>query len=117
MERQVYAVTRRIAAFVDYLGLAEVAPDERPLSPVGADRPLFAPPPPIAPGALPDLAPTPVQFSALYILDYLAAFKQLAIDNAGHAAGRDISPQENARLGQILSKLAAGSGTEGRARG
>jgi len=117
VERQVYAVTRQIGAFVDYLGLAEVPPAGRPPSPVAADRPLFAPPAPMAPGALPELAPAPVQFSALYILDYLTAFQNLAIDNAGHAAGRDVSPQRNARLGQILAKLAAGSGAEAKVHG
>ena len=52
------------------------------------------------------LPETPVNFPALYIVDWFEAFQHLAIANAGHAAGRDISPEQNARLGQILERIA-----------
>ena len=56
---------------------------------------------------MPQLADKPTPFSALYIADWFEAFKSLAVSNAGYAAGRDISPQQNARLGQILARFAA----------
>jgi hypothetical protein len=70
---------------------------------------VFAEPPPIPPGGMPVLPETPVNFSALYIVDWFEAFRAVAIANAGHAAGRDISPEQNARLGQILALVAGRS--------
>jgi hypothetical protein len=55
---------------------------------------------------MPLLPEAPVNFPALYIVDWFEAFRALAIANAGHAAGRDISPEQNARLGQILDLVA-----------
>jgi hypothetical protein len=105
-ERQVFATATRINRFVDYLGCDLLALDERPRSLIGEGRPVFAPPPPIAPRALPVLPATQINFSALFVLDWFEAFRELAIANAGHASDRDISPEQNARLGQILSRVA-----------
>ncbi len=107
-ERQVYVTGARIARFVDYLGCDDQPMDERPRSLVDPRRPVFAPPAPIAAGALPLLAETPVNFSAFFIVDWFQAFKDLAVANAGHAAGRDVTPDQNARLGQILERIAGG---------
>ena len=105
-ERQVYVTASRINRFVDYLGSDDLPPDDRPRSLVGQQRPVFAPPPPIPPRGMPVLPESPVNFPALYIVDWFEAFRALAIANAGHAAGRDISPEQNARLGQILDRVA-----------
>jgi hypothetical protein len=105
-ERQVYVTASRINRFVDYLGSDDLSPDDRPRSLVGQQRPVFAPPPPVPPRGMPVLPETPVNFPALYIVDWFEAFRALAIANAGHAAGRDISPEQNARLGQILALVA-----------
>lgn len=105
-ERQVYVTASRINRFVDYLGCDDLPPDDRPRSLVGQQRPVFASPPPIPPRGMPLLPEAPVNFPALYIVDWFEAFRALAIANAGHAAGRDISPEQNARLGQILDLVA-----------
>ncbi|WP_373509181.1 virulence factor SrfC family protein, partial [Thiocapsa sp.] len=63
------------------------------------------------PRSMPVLPATPVNFPALYIVDWFEAFRALAIANAGHAAGRDISPEQNARLGQILNLVAGKAST------
>ena len=110
VERQVFAAATRVDRFVDYLGMADIPPDERPASMVDKARPLFAAPEKIPHRSPPDLPDTPVNFSGIFILDWLEAFRSLAIDNAGHAAGRDISPQQNARLGEIIGVI---SGTDG----
>ena len=110
VERQVFAAASRIERFVDYLGLADVPADERPASPVAKARTLFQPPPVIEPNKLPRLPDNPTNYSGIYIVEWFEAFRRLAIDNAGHAAGRDITPQQNARLGQIIS-IVEGSGS------
>jgi hypothetical protein len=104
-ERQVYAVHSRLARYLDYLGQADLSPDERPASTVDRHRPLFEPPPSIPPHRLPHLPERPVNFSGLYILDWFEALRHLIIDNAGHSAGREITPEQNARLGGILGVI------------
>jgi hypothetical protein len=104
-ERQVFSAATCLGRFIDYLGVAELPPDQRPVSAIDAQRPLFAPPPSIPPGERPQLAPMPIRYAEHYILDWLEALRRLVTDNAGHAAGRDISPEQNARLGQILATI------------
>jgi hypothetical protein len=104
-ERQVYAVHAGLSRYVDYLGQADVATDERPPSKTDRLRPLFAPNPVIPENSLPTLAPRPVNFSGLFILDWFEALRHLILDNAGHSAGRDITPEQNARLGEVLAVI------------
>lgn len=115
-ERQVYVTAARINRFVDYLGCDDLPADDRPRSLAGQQRPVFAAPPAIAAGSMPVLPDTAVNFPALYIVDWFEAFRALTIANAGHAAGRDISPEQNARLGQILALVGGGSATSVTAR-
>jgi hypothetical protein len=104
-ERQVYAVYTRLSRYLDYLGQAELPLEERPASRTDRLRPLFAPNPLIPANALPALPARPVNFSGRYILDWLEALRHLILDNAGHSAGRDITPEQNARLGEILAAI------------
>jgi len=104
-ERQVFSAATCLGRFIDYLGVAELSPNRRPVSAIDAQRPLFAPPPTIPPGERPQLAPMPIRYAEHFILDWLEALRRLVTDNAGHAAGRDISPEQNARLGQILATI------------
>lgn len=104
-ERQVFVTSARIARFVDQLGFDDLPEDDRPRSLADPRRPVFAAPPSIASGDLPVLGPAAMNFSALFIVDWFEAFRSLAVANAGHAAGRDVSPEHNARLGQILAHL------------
>lgn len=110
VERQVFAAASRMDRFVDYLGMADLRPDERPASVVDKARPLFAPPEAIEYRSPPHLPDIPINFSGIFILDWFEAFRSLAIDNAGHAAGRDISPQQNARLGEIIGIIGSTRG-------
>lgn len=104
-ERQVHVAYRRIARFVDYLGFDDVDQDARPRSLLDAGKAIFEPPPLIPSGALPLLSNAPLNYSGQYILDWFEAFRALAIGNAGHSAGREISAEQNARLGAILSRI------------
>lgn len=104
-ERQVHVVHHRIARFVDYLGCDALAPEARPRALLDATKGLFEPPPVIPSGAMPQLSEAPVNYSGAYILDWFEAFRALAIGNAGHAAGQEISAEQNARLGAILARI------------
>jgi hypothetical protein len=106
VERQVFAAASRMDRFVDYLGMTDLPSEERPASKVGKARPLFAPPPEIEARELPRLPDTQINFSGIFIVDWFDAFRSLAVENAGHAAGRDIGPQQNARLGEIVDLIA-----------
>jgi hypothetical protein len=109
VERQVMTTANCINDFVDYLGISALPVDERPPSTVGAQRHVFEPPVEIPVGKLPQLPPKPINFSGLFILDWLDAFARLAVDNAGHSAGREITPEQNERLGQILAQMKRGA--------
>ncbi len=105
VERQVHIAHARIARFVDYLGCDDMDLDARPRSLLDRRRPVFEPPPQIPAGELPALAPVPVNYSGLFILDWFEAFRALAVANAGHASGQEIAPEQNARLGAILARI------------
>ena len=42
-----------------------------------------------------------------YCKDWMRAFLQLAMDNVGYEGGREISPEQNDRLGAILRAVPA----------
>jgi hypothetical protein len=107
VDQQVLLVKNVISDFVDYLGTSDVPLAERPPSPVD-DRKLFEPAPPIPRATLPSLPPQEVQYTGYFIVDWLEAFKKLAVGNAGHSAGREITPEQNQRLGEILGQIREG---------
>lgn len=112
-ERQVYVAHRRIARFVNYLGFDGMDQQARPRSLLDANKPIFEPPAMIPSGALPVLADAPTNYSGHYILDWFEAFRALAIGNAGHSTGQEISAEQNARLGAILARIGGAAGAEG----
>lgn len=104
VDQQVLLARLVVNAFVDNLGMEATPLAERPSSAVSG-RPVFAPPPPIPAGALPRLPATENPYSGLYVLDWIEAFARLATENAGHTAGREITPEQNRRLGEILAAI------------
>jgi len=113
VERQVMSAANCINDFVDYLGYSDLPGEERPTSAVGQERRVFQAPEEVDIGSLPVLPPKPVNFSGLYIVDWLGAFARLAVDNAGHSAGREITPEQNERLGRILEQIQHGAALSG----
>jgi hypothetical protein len=107
VERQVHIAHAQIARFVDYLGCDAMQPDARPRSRLDPRHGVFEPPPLIPTDRLPTLPETPINYSGLFILDWFEAFRALAIANAGHATGREITAEQNARLGAILARIDA----------
>lgn len=113
VDQQVLLARTVIDDFIDWLGYADVPLADRPYSPLDGRR-LFEPPPPIPADALPSLAHQEFPYTGTYIVEWLEAFRELAIGNAGHSAGREINPEQNQRLGEILA-LVQGAGVGARA--
>lgn len=107
-DQQVLVVTTIINDYVDYLGFSQTEITGRPAS-MMPGRPIFRPPAAIPTGTLPVLDANPVPYSGLYITDWFEAFRATAIANAGHAAGSEITPEQNERLGKILNIIAGAS--------
>lgn len=104
VDQQVMVVRQILGDFVDLLGASDMKMEERAESPLGGRR-IFEPPGVIPSGQLPELPEDELNYSGAFIMDWLEAFKRLAIDNAGHSAGREITPEQNARLGEILATI------------
>ncbi|MDF9393506.1 MULTISPECIES: putative virulence factor [Methylococcus] len=109
VDQQVMAVRRVIGEFVNLLGWADFPVAARPESPMGRRR-LFEPPDPIAASALPQLTEAELNYPAAFIIDWLEAFRRLALENAGYSAGREITAEQNQRLGEILVTLGVVTG-------
>ncbi len=107
VDRQVLSVQTLMGDFLTWLGQHEIEPAQRPKNPHHGDLPLFSPPDRVPNGALPPIAAKPVDYYSQYAVDWLLALGRLVMDNAGYDAGRDISPELNARLGQTLAQLKA----------
>ena len=103
-DQQVLLARYVISEFVDFIGFSKVPLEARPDSPI-AGRKIFEPPAPIPRGRLPELPIEGVPYSGMFIVDWLTGFASLAVDNAGHSAGREISPEQNLRLGEILETM------------
>lgn len=104
--RQVLVVLTQLGGFIDDLGFGWMPLAERPASIAARDRRIFAPPPAIAVGTLPVLATKQaVNYAGIYIVDWCEAFRAAAIGNAGHSEDRDITPEQNRRLGAIIAAI------------
>jgi hypothetical protein len=101
VERQTLTVQTQIGDFLAWLGQNYLPVEERKFQ----NEALFVPPPRVSSGALPSLGETPGLFSDLLRRDWLRALHSLITNNAGHDAGRDISPELNVALGDILKQL------------
>jgi hypothetical protein len=108
VERQLLAAGMVIGDFLAWLGHGATPPAQRPPSEALPGRHLFEPPPPIADGELPSLGEQPLNYTGLYLVDWFTALRGVIVENAGHSAGREISAEANARLGEILQRLTAG---------
>lgn len=51
------------------------------------------------------LPATPLNYTFLFVYDWLIALDTVIKENAGHSAGREISAEQNAQLGQIIKSM------------
>jgi hypothetical protein len=107
VERQVLEVQRVLRDFVSWFGYIQKPLSERPNSRAGAKAPLFSFYADIGPGQVPVLPAQPSNQAQLFLGDWLSGLAYITLDNAGHGAGREITPEQNERLGQVLTAFAA----------
>jgi len=117
VDQQVLLACCLINDYVDTLGFSQVALGQHPESPLDAyprptpeKRRIFEPAKVIPLGEQPSLPPDEIPYAAMFVLDWLVAFQQLAIGNAGHSAGSEITPEQNKELGDILSSISGAAG-------
>jgi hypothetical protein len=105
-ERQVRTASSTLNGYVSALGFDQLPLDQRPgLPPNSPVRRVFEPPAMI--NGAPMLSEDPAPIYADYCKDWMRAFLQLAMDNVGYEGGREITPEQNDRLGAILRAVPA----------
>ena len=105
-ERQVRTAASALNGYVSALGFDRLPLEQRPgLPPNAPTRRVFEGPAPI--NGAPALGEEPGSIYADYCRDWMRAFLQLAMDNIGYEGGREITAEQNERLGVILRAVAA----------
>jgi hypothetical protein len=105
-ERQVRTASSALNGYVSALGFDHLPLDQRPgLPPNAPTRRVFEGPTVV--NGIPLLLENPQPIYADYCKDWMRAFLQLAMDNVGYEGGREISPEQNDRLGAILRAVPA----------
>jgi hypothetical protein len=105
-ERQVRTAASSLNGYVSALGFDRLPLDQRPgLPPHAPTRRVFQSPPVPLDG--PVLSEDPAAIYADYCKDWMRAFLQLAMDNVGYEGGREITAEQNERLGAILRAVPA----------
>ena len=105
-ERQVRTASSALNGYVSALGFDKLPLEQRPgLPPNAPTRRVFEGPAPV--NGAPALTEEPGSIYADYCRDWMRAFLQLAMDNIGYEGGREITAEQNERLGVILRAVAA----------
>ncbi|ACX86306.1 Virulence effector, SrfC [Pectobacterium parmentieri WPP163] len=111
VERQVSRVLHVMSNFVTWLGYLTVPETKRPVRPNMQDQAIFTRP--VQCGSvqwmdderLTRLTPQQLNYSAIFIIDWLIGLEALIAENAGHSAGREISVAQNEKLGAIIHRI------------
>jgi len=103
VDRQVLTARTVLADFIAWLGFIDVPLVDRPDSIANKGAKLFEPPRMVPPGTLPKLPAQPINHTGIYLFDWLVGLSKIAMGNAGHSAGREITPEQNADLGHIIA--------------
>ena len=106
-ERQVRTASSALNGYVSALGFDKLPLDQRPGLPPNAPLRRVFEQPTITIDGIPQLSENPAPIYADYCKDWMRAFLQLAMDNVGYEGGREITPEQNDRLGAILRTVAA----------
>ena len=105
-ERQVRTAASALNGYVSALGFDKLPPEQRPgLPPNNPTRRVFESPA-VSEGG-PVLSEDPAPIYADYCKDWMRAFLQLAMDNVGYEGGREITAEQNEKLGAILRAVPA----------
>lgn len=107
--RQVSTIHTLLADFIAWLGFVQGQAVDIPMSRVNQGKPIFSSP--VAEFTHQQSHPLPIldektkNYSQYAIFDWFIAFAMLAQENIGHHAGREISQEQNSRLGEILASF------------
>lgn len=106
--RQVLAAQLVLRDYLAWLGFHYLPIEQRPTSFVGSKTHLFGYEQHQVPSkALPQLPEQPVNQAVVYLGDWLSALCLLTQENAGHSGGREITIDQNERLGEVLDMFTA----------
>jgi hypothetical protein len=104
VDQQATQVLALLGDFVAWLGFQHQDEADRPASRIHPGRAIFAKPPALT-ARLTQLSDTPTNNAASYIYDWLVGLNSLIMQNAGYSAGHEISAEQRAELGEILSLI------------
>jgi hypothetical protein len=108
VDRQVSRVLHVMGDFITWLGYLEVPEAKRPVRLNMPEQPIFTRPAQCDSVVWKDderlahLTPQQLNYTAIFIIDWLVGLESLITENAGHSAGREISVAQNDRLGTII---------------
>lgn len=108
VERQVSRVLHVMNDFITWLGYQNVPENKRPTRPNPPAEPIFTRPSQcssvqwMSDERLVRLTPQQLNYSVIFIVDWLVGLEELIKENAGHSAGREITVAQNEKLGAIL---------------
>ncbi|MBI6549580.1 putative virulence factor [Xenorhabdus lircayensis] len=111
MERQVSRVMHLMNDFITWLGYQNIPSEKRPASRFNKGQPIFARPDRKDPALwkgderLYRLTNETLNYSAMFIFDWLIGLGEMIKENAGHSAGREITAAQNERLGTIIHRI------------
>ena len=106
--RQVLAAQLVLGDFIAWLGFHYSKVEERPNSLIGAKDRLFGYEQQQIPrDELPQLPEQPINQAVVYLGDWLSGLCLMTQENAGHSGGREISIEQNERLGELLEIFTA----------
>ncbi len=102
VDRQVLVVSSIINEFLSTLGFAWQPVAKRVVSKIQVGQKVFAPAPAIPAGKLPAITEQATRYTEIFLMDWSIALEKLIVENAGHSAGRDITPEQNEALGKLM---------------
>ncbi len=109
VSRQVLTAQLKMRDFVSWLGNIELPVDRRPNSLLLGKQPIFSDQQGITPGQQPDLPDQARDYALQFAADWISALYYATLENAGHAAGSEISIDQNDRLEAVLKTFRAGA--------
>ncbi|WP_312199368.1 putative virulence factor [Kosakonia cowanii] len=111
VDRQVSRILHVMGDFITWLGYLEMPAAKRPTRLNMPDQHIFTRPSQCDSVVWKDderlarLTPQQLNYTAMFIIDWLVGLESLITENAGHSAGREISVAQNEKLGAIIRQI------------